>query len=94
VTSAIRHATRALTPLTAAGIITALGYPAIAIAAGLIVAALITACWILSSNARTERLTRIILARHGNAKCLPSPDNAKAAAGHRQNNPRPRRQAA
>jgi hypothetical protein len=68
--SALRRAARVLTPITAAGVTAALGYPAIATAAGLIVFTLTAACWIINSNERTERLTRIILAHQGNPACL------------------------
>lgn len=94
----LKNATRAATPLTLAGVTAALGYPAIAAAAGLFALALIAACWIINSNERTERLTRIILARHGNPTCLQAsrrPDNSVTAAGHlRSRTRRPRRPAA
>ena len=69
-TTAFKKAVQALTSMSAAGIVAALGYPAIAITAGLIILTLAAACWILSSNDRTERLARIILARRGNSQCL------------------------
>jgi hypothetical protein len=93
----LRRAAKALTPLTAAGVTAAFGYPAIATAACLIIFTLTAACWIINSNERTERLTRIILARHGNPVCLPTsrqPYNPPAAAERRPHTRRSRRPAA
>jgi hypothetical protein len=51
-----------------------LGMPAFAAAVFLVVAALAVVCWIIGSDARTGRVARMLLARHGDARCLaPAP---------------------
>ncbi len=62
-----------------------LGLPALAAAVILAVAALGAACWVIASGDRSDRVTRMIYARHGDARSLTSrPPAAPARASRRR----------
>jgi hypothetical protein len=69
VKSALKHASRAAGMLPAALLIR-LGIPALAALVFLAVLVLGVICWIISDQGRSDRVTRMMLARRGDAKCL------------------------
>jgi hypothetical protein len=95
VTGVARSAGRAAAPVSVLALLAGLGMPAVAAAAGLAVLVVVAVCWVLASRERSDRVTRIILARHGDARCLylsasaehetppaPAADAAPARPGH------------
>jgi hypothetical protein len=70
VKATLRHAGRAAAAMVPVGLLAQLGMPALAALVFLAVLALAAGCWIISSGERSDRLTRIILARRGDARCL------------------------
>jgi hypothetical protein len=83
--SAAKHAGRLMAAMVPAAVVLRLGVPALAAAVFLAVLVLGVACWVISSDDRSDRVTRIIYARHGDAKCLiatpPSPHSFLAPGG-------------
>ena len=65
-----------------------LGLPALAAAVVLAVAALGAACWVIASGDRSDRVTRMIYARHGDARSLTSGPPAASARASRRKRPR------
>jgi hypothetical protein len=74
---AARHVTHAAGPVSVVAVLAAVGFPAVATAAGVAVLVLAAACWVLSSKDRTDRVSRIILARRGDVQCLYPADSTK-----------------
>jgi hypothetical protein len=70
VTGVVRHAGRAAAPVSVLALLTGLGMPAVAAAAGLAVLVLVAVCWVFGSRDRSDRAARIILAFRGEARCL------------------------
>ena len=77
--------------LLPAALLAHLGMPALAALVFLAVLVLGVICWIVSNDDRCERVSRIMLARRGNARCLkpgegtarrPSRANAKLSRGY------------
>jgi hypothetical protein len=67
----LRHTGRAVAAIVLpAGLLARLGLPALAALVFLVVLALAAGCWIISNDGRSDRLTRMILARRGDARCL------------------------
>ena len=52
-------------------LLTGLGLPALGALVFLAVLVLVTACWVIGSGDRAERVSRILLAGRGDASCLP-----------------------
>jgi hypothetical protein len=71
VNGALKHTGRALAGILPAAALARLGMPALAAAICLAVLILGVACWVISSGDRSDRVTRMIYARHGDARCLP-----------------------
>lgn len=69
VMTALRHAGKGAGVLSTA-VIAGLGLPALGALVFLAVLGLGVICWIISSDDRANRVTRIMLARRGNARCL------------------------
>jgi hypothetical protein len=70
---------------TAAGVLPAallvqLGLPALAGVIFLAILMMGVICWVIGSDARTDRVTRMMLARRGDARCL-KPEPARLLAG-------------
>jgi len=62
-----------------------LGMPALAAVVFLVVLALGAACWVIADGDRSDRVTRMIYARHGNARSLvPRSTAAPAGASRRR----------
>ena len=66
----LKHAGRAAAGTVPAAIFIRLGMPTLAAAVFLAVLVLGVACWIISSDDRTGRVNRMMLARRGDARCL------------------------
>ena len=68
----LKHAGRAAAGMVPAAIFIRLGMPTLAAAVFLAVplSVLGVACWIISSDDRTGRVNRMMLARRGDARCL------------------------
>jgi hypothetical protein len=73
-TDALKRAGRMAAGVLPAAVLVRLGLPALAALVLLGVLLLVVFCWILSNGDRSDRLTRMLLARHGDASCLaPNP---------------------
>jgi hypothetical protein len=70
VKTALKSATRAAAGMLPAAVLIRLGMPALAAVVFLTVLILGMTCWIISSDERTSRVNRMMLARRGNARCL------------------------
>jgi hypothetical protein len=68
--SALKHAGRAAAGMLPAAVLVRLGMPALVTLVFVAVLMIGVICWIISSDDRTDRVNRIMLARRGNAKCL------------------------
>ena len=83
---ALKHATRAAAGILPAAALVRLSLPVLAALVLLAVLVLGVTCWVISSGERSDRVTRMILARRGDARSLvPEPAAASLPA------PRPRR---
>jgi hypothetical protein len=83
--SAARRAGWMTAGLLPAAALARLGLPALAAAVILAGAALGVACWVIASDDRSDRVTRMIYARHGDARSLTSrPPAAPALADRRR----------
>ena len=86
--SALKHAGRTVVGMVPAAFLVRLGVPALVALVFLAVLMLGVICWIINSSDRSDRVTRMIFARHGNATCLepkppaPSPASRGTAAEH------------
>jgi hypothetical protein len=67
-----------------AALVAGLGLPALGVLVFVAVLAAGVSCWVMHSDARTNRASRVLLAWRGNAGCLPSAPAPVTA-------PRPRR---
>ncbi|MFY9932486.1 MAG: hypothetical protein WAK82_31255, partial [Streptosporangiaceae bacterium] len=68
-----------------------LGLPALAVLVFLAVLVTGVACWVIGSTDRTERVSRMLLAWRGDARCLASVAAATPGPPARRRWPRPRR---
>lgn len=66
----LKHAGRAAAGMLPAAVLARLGVPALAAAVSLVVLVAGVTCWVLSSDDRSDRVNRILLARQGDARCL------------------------
>jgi hypothetical protein len=80
--SAVRRAGRVTAELLPAAALTRLGVPALAAAVFLAVLTLGAACWVIASGDRSDRITRMIDARHG--RSLPRGSPAAPARASRR----------
>lgn len=71
VMTVIRHIGKVATGALPAILVAGLGLPALGSLVFMAVLVLAVACWVLSSEDRTARLSRVLLALRGNARCLP-----------------------
>jgi hypothetical protein len=83
VKGALRRAGRAASGVLPAALLIRLGVPAIAALVFLVVVVLGVICWIIDSGVRSDRVTRMILARRGDARCLAPGSSALSALGRR-----------
>ncbi len=74
----VKHVASPVVSGFAVAAIAGLGYPAVALAGGLVVLALIAICWVVGSRDRTDRVTRIILGIRGDARSLYPPADPPA----------------
>ena len=93
--NALKHAGRALCVVLPTGLLAQLGMPALAALVFLAVLVLGVTCWIIGNGDRSDRVTRMIFARQGDARCLvPDPSAASLPASqppHRRTQPAQRR---
>jgi hypothetical protein len=88
---AVKYAARTATGMLPAALFVRLGLPALGALVFLAVLVLGVICWIISNGDRSDRVTRIILARQGDARCLASGSSASSAsASQGQQSPRRR----
>jgi hypothetical protein len=80
VKGALMHARRAAAGMLSAGLLAGLGRPAIVGLVFVAVLVLGVVCWVIGSGVRSERVTRMILARRGDAGCLAPGQAASSAA--------------
>jgi len=86
----LRHARRAAAVVLPAGLLAQLGMPALAALVFLAVLALAAGCWVISNDGRSDRVTRMILARRGDARSLaPQPPATTSLPGSRPRRRRP-----
>jgi hypothetical protein len=70
----LKHTVGTIAGLLPAALLIKLGMPALAALFLLAVLTLGLICWIISNRDRSDRVARMILAWHGNARCLsPAP---------------------
>jgi hypothetical protein len=67
-----RKATKAVAGVIPAAVIARLGLPALVALLFLAVLVLAIACWVISNQARTDRVTQILLAHRGTAIAPPT----------------------
>jgi hypothetical protein len=70
VKGAVRRADQVAAGVLPAAAFVRLGIPALAAAVSLVVLVAGVTCWVLSSDDRSDRLNRMLLARQGDARCL------------------------
>jgi hypothetical protein len=70
VKNALKHAGQAATGMLPAAFLARLGMPALAALVFLTILGLGVTCWIISSDERSARVSQIMLARRGDARCL------------------------
>lgn len=75
-----------------ASLVAGLGLPALGVLVFLAVLAAGVACWVFRSDARTDRVSRVLLAWRGDVGCLArdgaAPASAPVARAHRRSWPR------
>jgi len=82
--SALRRAGRVAAGMLPAAVLVRLGTPALAAAVFLAVLALMAACWVIASGDRSDRVIRMIYARHGDARSLVAGSPAAPARASRR----------
>jgi hypothetical protein len=93
VKNALNHVVRVLAGLLPASVLAHLGLPAFAAAVFLAVLVLWMIRWVISSGERSERVIRIILARHGSSQSLAARSSAPSALASRSQRSAQRRPA-
>jgi hypothetical protein len=83
----LKAAGRAVAGVFSAAVVARLGMPALGALVLVTVMLITVACWVIRSRARTDRVSRLLLACHGDAACLTSGTGRGGTAG------RPRRRA-
>jgi len=68
----IRRAGKVAAGAVPAALVAGLGLPALGVLVFVAVLAAGVCCWMVHSDARTDRVSRVLLAWRGNAGCLPS----------------------
>jgi hypothetical protein len=86
-TRAVKHGSRTVAGMVPVAVLLRLGMPALAALVFLAVLMVGVTCWIISSDARTGRVNRMMLARQGDARCL---ETGAAAAFSPTSRPRRR----
>jgi hypothetical protein len=82
--SALRRAARVVAGVLPAAVLARLGMPVLAAVVFLAVLALGAACWVIASDDRSDRVTRMIYARRGDARSLiPGAPGSPARAARR-----------
>jgi len=66
----LKHLGRTATGIPVAALLVRLGMPAIVAVSSLTVVVIIVICWIISSDERSDRVNRMMLAKRGDASCL------------------------
>jgi hypothetical protein len=88
VKNALKHAGRAAAGMLPAALLVRLGLPALASLVFLATLGIGVTCWIISDPARSDRVSRMMLASRGDARCLepgtsspPSPASQASPSG-------------
>ncbi len=87
VTAVLRRAGKVAAGVMPAALVAGIGLPALGALVFLAVLAAGVACWVLGSDVRADRVSRVLLAWRGNAGCLAPGGTAASAPAV----PRPRR---
>ncbi len=85
----LRHASKVAAGVLPAALVARLGLPALGALVFLALVFLAAGCWVVRSRARTDRVSRMLLALRGNANCLgpgTTPSSPAAARPRRQGN--------
>jgi hypothetical protein len=85
--SGLKHAGRAAAGMLPAALVVRLGMPALAALVLLAVLVIGVICWIINSDDRTGRVNRMMLARHGDARCLETDRSAPSSPASRPRRP-------
>lgn len=88
--TALKHLGLSATVIVPASLLVRLGIPALAALVFIAVLALGVICWIIGSPDRSDRVTRMMLAKRGNARCLTSASSASPLPASQQRPPRVR----
>jgi hypothetical protein len=88
VKNALKHVGRAMAGVLPAALFVRLGLPVIVALVFLAVLVLGATCWVINNGDRSDRVTRMILARHGDTRCLATGSPATSSPSSR---PRRRR---
>jgi hypothetical protein len=67
---ALKHSARTAVRILPAALVAGLGMPALIALVFLAILVLGVTCWVISSGDRSDRVTRMICARHGNTRYL------------------------
>ena len=86
---ALKHASRWVAGLLPAALLAGLGMPALAALVFLAVLMLGIICWVIKSADRVDRVSRMILAVHGDASCLAPAPSAPSSPNSRRYRRRP-----
>jgi hypothetical protein len=66
----LRHAGRVVAGAVPVALLAGLGLPALGALVLLVVLVLAAVCWVINSDARASRVSRMLLAHRGDARCL------------------------
>jgi hypothetical protein len=82
--NALKHARRTVAGMLPAALLARLGLPTLAGVVFLTVLVLGVICWVISSDDRTGRVNRMMLAKRGDARCLETGASAPSSRTFRQ----------
>jgi len=88
VKTVMRHMGKVAAEVVPVAQLARLGLPALVALVFLAVLVLAVICWVLGSGKRSERVIRIILARAGDARCLPTSSPGQPRPTSRPRRPR------
>jgi hypothetical protein len=80
----LRHAGKMAAGMLSAGLVAGLGLPTLGALVFLAVLVLGVTCWVIGSDDRANRVTRIMLARRGDARCLEPGASAPSPASQQR----------
>jgi hypothetical protein len=78
VATVVGHVGRGVGAVVSAVAVARMGLPALGALVGLAVLAVGVVCWVIASSERTDRVSRLLLAGRGDAKCPPLESDSRA----------------